>query len=234
MRKFFAGVVAAALCLCFAVSAFAATGYGSDTTGTVTSYVPLPSTAPSTSQVSRTADTAIKEAVAAGSSSAVVSFRNITTLTAESIQSVAKKAEAAKTQATIHVDAIEGKSVVSRWYIDPAKATDLTGSIDLDVRTDARGIARTENVFNTYFSNKLAIVSLGQQGSYGMTLGLAVKVDLTQLDTSKLVFYSYNKATNTYAQITAPAYFIDSNGYLHFATSVGGDIVITDSALTQK
>ncbi|MCI8622401.1 MAG: hypothetical protein HFG26_01910 [Provencibacterium sp.] len=222
MRKILSGVMAAALCLSFSVSAFAASGYSST------------SSTPSVAQVETQAETAINDAISAGAAAAVVSFRNVTRLSAEAIQSVADKAAAADVASTIHVDKVVGGAVVNRWYIDPAKAGNLTGTLNLDVKVDSKSVASTVNLFDRYFTNEISVVSLGQQGSFGMDMSLAVKVDLQNLDTSKLVFYSYDKATNTFMQIPAAAYFIDVNGYLHFTTAVGGDILITDSVLTKK
>lgn len=229
MRNLIASAIAAALCISLSVNAFAATGYA---TGSARSndYSPNPTTA----QVSATAKTAIQQAISANLDTATISLRNATSLSASTIQNIAKQAKEAKVGATIFADKIEGNSVVTRWYIDPTKATNLTGNLNLEANTDVKSIAQTAGTFTKYFVNDIAVVSLGQNGSYGMAIGLAIKVDLSKLNTSKLTFFSYDKATNTFAVIAAPGYFIDSNGYLHFTTSVGGDIVITDSSLTKK
>lgn len=236
MRRILAGVMASAICLTLSVSAFAATGYSTGSSGGGSgSYTPPASSntsAPTTAQVTNKANQAIK--AAAGKDSATVSLKDATSLTAEAIKAVAAKAAAAKIPVTIQVDKTSGKTVVSRWYIDPAKAANLTGKLNLDVKVDAKSVAATINTFGKYFSNDVAVVGLGQKGSFGMSMDLAVKVDLSGLDTSKLTFYTYDKATGVYAPIAAPAYFVDKNGYLHFTTSVGGDIVITDSPLTKK
>ncbi len=75
-------------------------------------------------------------------------------------------------------------------------------------------------------------VALGQQGSFGMPVEIAAKLDPT-LSTDNLVFYSYDSATNTYRQIEAPKYRIDANGYVHFTTSQGGSIIISDGPLSK-
>ena len=37
-----------------------------------------------------------------------------------------------------------------------------------------------------------------------------------------------------FSALTAPNYYIDANGYLHFDTPVGGDVIISDQPLTAK
>ena len=44
----------------------------------------------------------------------------------------------------------------------------------------------------------------------------------------------YDKATNTYSQITNPGAYVDDNGYLHFSTALGGGIIISEGALVTK
>ena len=106
-------------------------------------------------------------------------------------------------------------------YLDPAKAANLKGEINLSVNTDAESTKVATDTFKKYFNNEIAAVNLGQKGSYGMDVRIAVKVDLSKLN-------------NTYVKLTEPKYQIDANGYLHFDTSVGGDVIITDQALTAK
>lgn len=233
MHKLFAGVLAAALCLTLNLSVFAATGYGSETYETVDSYIPIFSP-PTVAAVKRAADTAIQEAVRAGADTAVVSFRNIPSLDAESIRIIAEKAEKEGVQPEIRVDAVRGNTVKSRWYINPEQAADLTGELNFEVETEESAVASTQATFNKYFSNRLVVVSLGQRGSFGMTMKLAVKPDLSGMDTGKLSFYAYDKLANMYVKIAAPAHYVDGNGYLHFSTSLGGDIVITESPIARR
>ena len=67
-----------------------------------------------------------------------------------------------------------------------------------------------------------------------MNIDAAVKVDLTGMNTKNLLFYSYNSKTNRYTPITNADAYMDENGFLHFTTNMGGDLVITDKPLTPR
>ena len=67
-----------------------------------------------------------------------------------------------------------------------------------------------------------------------MDVRITVKVDLSKLNTENLNFFAYDKESNTYVKLTEPKYQIDANGYLHFDTSVGGDVIITDQGTDRK
>jgi hypothetical protein len=71
------------------------------------------------------------------------------------------------------------------------------------------------------------------QGSWGQPVEVAAKLD-SALATTNLVFYSYNKAANTYTRIVKPGYWVDKNGYVHFTTEVAGDIIISEGALVRR
>jgi hypothetical protein len=56
----------------------------------------------------------------------------------------------------------------------------------------------------------------------------------TGWDTGRLFFYYYDPKTNIYIRIAAPEYWIDVNGYLHFATGYAGEIIISEGELEQR
>jgi hypothetical protein len=99
---------------------------------------------------------------------------------------------------------------------------------------DPTDTAATANYFEQYFTNDVAVVSLGQKGAYGADIPMAVKLDLSALNLETLVFYAFDSATGSYTQIPATGYTMDANGYLHFTTPVGGDIVISDAPLAAR
>jgi len=129
-------------------------------------------------------------------------------------------------------DTIAGGAVQVRITIpDPAKATK---DVLLSGYVKGADVDRTRSHFEKWFTNKLRVIHLEQQGDFGMAVQIAALVDLTGMDTTNLHFYSYDKAANTYRRIENPAYWIDANGYLHFTTQYGGDIVISDGTLEMK
>ena len=186
-------------------------------------------TAISTETARTQAATAVASAKKSGLKTATVRFRN-----ADSISSVALKSmvTAANGMAvTMISDTITGTAVTGRITINPAYANN---DIKLGVFTDAKSIAGTKALFDKWYSNKVAIVSLGQQGSFGLNVRIAAKFDLTGINTKNLYIYAYDKTKNSFTRILTPNANVDANGYLHFNTSVGGDIVITDKVLTRK
>ena len=221
-KKVMSLVLALASCAAMSTTAFAATGYGSSPSDTV--YVPEVTV----SDIADKAESTIQGAVNSGSSTATVKVNNANSITTEALKAVAEAARSSGVTAVVHADKIVGNVVQSRFYIDPAKAAALSGTIDLSVSTDNAAVQQTAALFEKYFSNPVSVINLGQKGAYGMDMPLALQVDLSKLDTSKLTFFSFDPATNKYVTIQNPKYFIDRNGYLHFTTPVGGNIVIAD------
>ena len=235
MRKITSGMAALALCVSLSVPTFAATGYASGTvnrndytpstttTTTTTTNKTQTSTTNSTKAETQLSTSAVSkniaDAVKSGSTTATVKVKNAKTIDAATIKNVAAEAAKAGVNSKIHADQVVGGKVVARMYLDPANAESTK------VATDT---------FKKYFNNEIAAVNLGQKGSYGMDVRIAVKVDLSKLNTENLNFFAYDKESNTYVKLTEPKYQIDANGYLHFDTSVGGDVIITDQALTAK
>lgn len=128
-------------------------------------------------------------------------------------------------------DTVEGKTVWVRVYVDdPAKATK-----DILVSGYVKGniVDTIKAKFGKWFTNKVAVVSFDQQGHFGMKVQVAARTDLSGMDTSNLYFYGYDRKTNKYSRINTE-YRIDGNGYLHFATILAGDIIVSNGSLTKK
>ena len=90
------------------------------------------------------------------------------------------------------------------------------------------------NIFDKWFSNKIAVIHFDQSGDWGQAVNVAARIDLSGVDTKNLVFYAYNSATNTYKRIQAPAYWIDANGYLRFTTPYAGDVIMSEGTLVKR
>ncbi|MCI8624194.1 MAG: hypothetical protein HFG26_11120 [Provencibacterium sp.] len=97
-----------------------------------------------------------------------------------------------------------------------------------------QSVKRVGDLFEKYFSNAPKVMHLDQAGAWGQEVRIAAKFDLTGMNRNNLVFYSYNQAANTYTQILNPRYLIDANGYVHFTTSLAGDILVSDGPLVRK
>lgn len=114
---------------------------------------------------------------------------------------------------------------------EPAK---LTADVLLSGAVKGRIVDSRKAFFEKWFQNQLRVVHLDYSGSFGQAVEIAARVDLTGMDTANLTFYSYDKAANSYKRIEKPAYWIDSNGYLHFTTELAGDIVVSEGGLEKR
>jgi len=126
-------------------------------------------------------------------------------------------------------DTMDAGAVQVRVYIrNPAAlASDLLVSGYVK-GSEADGV---KAIFEKWFKNKVCVIHLDQAGPWGQSVGIAARVNLTGMDMTKLVFYSYDKAAKSYRRIEKPAYWVDTNGYLHFITQYAGDIIISEGAL---
>jgi uncharacterized protein YkwD len=165
-----------------------------------------------------------------GGTSAVVKFKNASTLSLANVKAMITAA--GKTPFTIQADntTANGKGVDVRIALDPAKSTK---DLNLSASTWSARAISTKTFYQKYYKNSLMVASLGQQGSFGQSVKIAVKLDAT-LKKDNLKFYSYDKAANTYKQILTPNYTVDTNGYVHFTTELAGDIIICDGVLAKK
>ncbi|MCL2856950.1 MAG: hypothetical protein FWE19_04395 [Oscillospiraceae bacterium] len=119
-----------------------------------------------------------------------------------------------------------------RIRFDPALATT---SLDLSGSTTSSRATATRNLFHQYFNRTVSVVSLGQQGNFGMEVRIAARVDLPAgFNLQDLHFYSFDRGSNTVQRFVPNSVSVDTNRYLHFATSVAGDIIIATGALAPR
>lgn len=181
------------------------------------------SVADATSAANKVAD----QAKAGGKTRSYVRFVNPAAISKAALDAIQKVSTQKGVQLSVYVDTIVNNVIVSRMYIDPAAytlSTDLKTSIITNVPT-------VKGHFNKYFKNKLQVVGFTQQGSLGTNIAAAVKLDFSGMDTSKLILYSYDVVQNRYSILSDQTYFIDVNGYLHFTTSEGNYIIISEGQL---
>ena len=188
------------------------------------------------SEVNRQIQQGIREAAAAGkTASAEVKVKNAGSITPEALRSMRLTTEASKGKAKLLADSTspDGK-IAARLYIDPEKSFYVDKEIKLGVSMEQKDTQKTQSTFERYFDNKVSVVHFDHEGAFGMNIDAAVKVDLTGMNTKNLLFYSYNSKTNRYTPITNADAYMDENGFLHFTTNMGGDLVITDKPLTPR
>ena len=129
-------------------------------------------------------------------------------------------------------DTMDGNAVQVRVYVK--NPTAITSDLLVSGYVKGSEAERVKTLFEKYFANKVRTIHLDQTGVWGQSVEVAAKVDLTGVDVTKLMIYSYDKATNTYHRIEKPTYWVDTNGYLHFTTALAGDIIISEGPLTLK
>ena len=129
--------------------------------------------------------------------------------------------------------------VVASLKFDATKAAEAvakagTKEVKLGVELNTKNTKNVTSLFKKWFKNKnIAVVKMAQKGEFGFTVEAAVKVDLKNFNKNNLKFYSYNAATNTYKEIETK-YTIDAKGLVHFNTTVGNYVIITDAPIASK
>jgi uncharacterized repeat protein (TIGR02543 family) len=128
-------------------------------------------------------------------------------------------------------DTMDSNTVQVRVYIK--NPTAITSDLLVSGYVKGSEVDRVKAIFEKYFSNKVRTIHLDQTGTWGQVAEIAARVDLAGMDVTKLYLYSYDKATNTYRRIEKPAYWVDTNGYLHFTSVLAGDIIISEGPLAR-
>ena len=129
-------------------------------------------------------------------------------------------------------DTVVNNAVQVRLYINQPE--NITKDTFVSGYVSGTEVERTQKMYEKWFANQLGIIHFDQQEDWGITVSVAAKIDLSDADTQNLCFYSYNRATNSYQRIAAPAYWIDENGYLRFTTPYAGDIIISERPLERR
>ena len=129
-------------------------------------------------------------------------------------------------------DTVANGAVQVRITID--NPSDIKQDMKVSGYVTGQNVERVENFFDKYFSNTTSVLHFDQTGSWGQAVQIAAKLDLTGMNTNNLVFYSYDKTTNSYSRINNPNYSIDSNGYTHFSTQYAGSIIVSNGPLVKK
>ena len=124
----------------------------------------------------------------------------------------------------------DGRAVDVRISFNPAYAT---SDLNLHASTENRNAFITQRTFENFFDNTFTVINLAQEESFGNPVRIAVRID-PDLNSDTLVFYIYDWVANTYHQISDPNFWVDQYGYIHFTTTLSGDIVITDRPLTPR
>ena len=202
-------------------------GAASAVTGTAAASISTPATQAS---ATRAISQAVSKARANGSNSAEAIMQNVSVVSASILESMASEARKSGVNAYLSVDTMKNGIVDVRVRIPVSAAARLGRDVNMASVDNTAVKAR----FNRYYSNRLDVVALAQNGSFGVPASVAARLALGNANAADLHFYSFNAATNSYQEMVQTGAFIDVNGYLHFNTELGGYIVISVGALELK
>jgi hypothetical protein len=188
------------------------------------------SPSPTLSLTKATKDVAkeIAKAIAAGSKDATVRFKNIKDIPLETLKAMAAQAQKAGVTLTVNMDTVVNGKILMRQSFDPAKATK---AIQFSASTTSGRAVSIAKLFAKYFSNKLEIFAFNQKEDFGMPVHTAI---LTSLTAEEAFIYSYDTTKNQYMPLDNPNIWKDKNGYLHFDTSLAGNIIFSSGRLVKK
>lgn len=173
------------------------------------------------------ANKAADQAKVSGKTKSYVRFINPAVLPKTVLDAIQKVSNQKGVELAVYTDTIVNNEIIARMYINP-KAYTLSADIQTGIITN---IPTIKAHFNKYFANRFAVMGFTHQGSFGTNVDVSAKLDLRGMDTSKLVLYTYDAVQNRYSMLSDQTYFIDANGYLHFTTSEGNYIIVSEGQL---
>ena len=201
-------------------------GGGTPATGTATPVAPQTAQPAQVTQAAAGAalTTALGQAAQAGASIANVRLQNVGEISLAVMRSMVEAA--GTTPIRVSADSLlPGGAVDVRVSFNPALATD---GVNLAASTVSPAAQSTRALFERFLDGAVSVVSLSQQGPFGMDVRIAVRVD-SALTVDNLTFLVYNREANTFRRFDPGVVTLDANGFLHFSSAMGGEIVITNA-----
>ncbi|MCL2578747.1 MAG: Ig-like domain-containing protein [Oscillospiraceae bacterium] len=124
-----------------------------------------------------------------------------------------------------------GEVVVGRLTLRPEIADYTLEPISLGVYSKTENTARIQRIFDTFYTNT-SVVILAEQDHFPVPVEISARVG--SINRGNLHFYRYNPDRNNVARISVTDARVDSSNYIHFTTSTGGYIVVSDGPLTLR
>jgi len=179
---------------------------------------------------------AAAEASTAGSGVATTRTRDLESISPSELVAMFEAASRARMRARYIADtsAIFSTGIQGRIEINPALAVGLNRDILLGVHTQGPGAENTAALFRRHYSNRLSVIHLSHEGSYGMRVRIAARIHMPDADMTNLYFYHYDRDRNRFRRVISPNSSVDQNGFLHFDTIFGGDIIVSEGPLTSQ
>jgi len=129
----------------------------------------------------------------------------------------------------VRFDAMLGDTLVGRITLAPNIANNPAAFIRLGVYSQTANTSRVQGIFDRFFSNAVVVI-LAEQDRFPGPVEISARVGA--LSGNNLHFYSYNPQTNTVSILSVNSARRDTSNYIHFITSTGGYIIVSDGPLT--
>jgi len=155
-----------------------------------------------------------------------VNLRNFSHVSADALRAVAGEGDR-----RLQFDTMNGSSVTGRLTINPANAQGLTGDIRLGVFTTADQTQAVQNAIDRRFDNRERIIYI-EQPSFPMEVTIAAKVG--NFDANRIRIYSCDSNGQNIREVSATGITMDANGYVHFNTTVGGFLIVSEGPIPSQ
>lgn len=156
-----------------------------------------------------------------------VKFNNVASVSSETLKAANKANSDAKLVFVSKTD----KKLHGQITVFTSTTAKAKKAINPGLTTTGTSLEKVTKKLNKNFKNEMHVIKADQSGSYGITVRVATKIDTDDFNTKKLRFYSYNSKTNKIKEITNTNYSVNDSGYVHFNTSVGDYLVISEGQL---
>ncbi|WRS27801.1 hypothetical protein U6B65_01335 [Oscillospiraceae bacterium MB08-C2-2] len=172
-------------------------------------------------------DTARKE----GKDTAYAQLVNAGAISQDALSAMTRLA--GETPLVIQADTLtkDKKAVDVRLNLSPALSVK---ALNLRATTNSLQADGVKDAFTKKYDNWAMVICLGQREDFGQTVEVAVKNKLASVKAESMYFYTFNSTTGQCVQLENTGAWLDSNGYLHFNTTAGGNLVVSDGALRSK
>ncbi|MCL2857106.1 MAG: hypothetical protein FWE19_05185 [Oscillospiraceae bacterium] len=176
----------------------------------------------------RSIEAALAQAADQGALVAVANWRNPASASAGDMSTFANTA--GDTPLVINADTFPALSSEAdvRITFAPVLATE---DILLSGTTRSVTTRIVAQIFENAFGGTASVVSLAQRCEFGMEVRVAARLD-ESFTADAVYFYVYDTEANTVTQFVPSFVWLDSYGFLHFTTTVGGEIIVSDVNLT--
>lgn len=169
----------------------------------------------------------VKEVVKAGQIT-YTSFYNVESQPLIDFQAAGQSARSVGGKVFMNFDTLIDEQVTGRIIVNPFLIKDTSGNVSLIVDSTDETNKVTKTKVEKTLGGKAAVFQCSQDDSFGFTVVLAAKLDLTGMDKNKLNAYSYDAANNKLVKLSKANCTADDKGFVYLETKTAGIIVISD------